>query len=78
MNEQKISEYEERSGKLERLREGGVEPYPANANRTHIVKDVLENFVQLESDATEVVLCGRLRSKRVHGNLSFADIEDES
>ena len=80
MSEEKttISEYEERKGKLSRLQERNIEPYPADSGRSHLVNDVLGEFEQLEAQETVVVLCGRLRSKRVHGNLSFADIEDES
>jgi len=80
MSEEKtiISEYEERKGKLSRLQEKGIEVYPSDSKRSHTVIDVLDNFEQLEVQETIVVLCGRLRSKRVHGNLSFADIEDES
>ncbi len=81
MNEQKstrISEYEERISKLERLRENKIEPYPADSVRTYLVGDVFDNFDKFEKDNTKVNVCGRLKSKRVHGNLSFADIEDKS
>lgn len=81
MSEQKVvkkSEYEERKAKLERLRERGIEAYPADSSRTHLVHDVIDDFDKLESDGDIVTVCGRLRSKRVHGNLSFADIEDKS
>ncbi|MEN8252116.1 MAG: lysine--tRNA ligase [Patescibacteria group bacterium] len=74
----KISEYEERKGKLERLKEREIEAYPAESSRTHKLHDVLGNFETLEKDEIVITVCGRLRSKRVHGNLSFADIEDES
>jgi lysyl-tRNA synthetase class 2 len=74
----KISEYEERKGKLDRLKEREINAYPSTANRTFLVGDILNDFDKLEKKQTEVVICGRLRSKRVHGNLSFADLEDES
>jgi len=74
----KISEYEERKAKLERLQEQNIEAYPADSKRTHLISDILTNFDKFESDGTVVTVCGRFRSKRVHGNLSFADIEDES
>jgi lysyl-tRNA synthetase class 2 len=71
-----LSEYEERLEKLERLKEHGIAPYPAKADRTHDIESVLRDFFTLEKDKTDVVICGRVRSKRTHGNLSFADIED--
>ncbi len=80
MSEEKaiISEYEERKEKLIRLQERNIESYPSSSERSHLVGDVLGEFDEMEAQETVVVLCGRLRSKRVHGNLSFADIEDES
>lgn len=72
------SEYEERVGKLGRLGQRGITPYPSNAHRTHMVGDVLDNFESFEKDKMSLTLAGRLRSKRTHGNLSFADLEDVS
>ena len=75
---QKIDEYAERIAKLDRLREKGIEPYPAQSERTHMIGEVSEDFADFEKSEKEVIIAGRLRSKRVHGNLSFADLEDES
>ncbi|MFA5986052.1 MAG: lysine--tRNA ligase [Parcubacteria group bacterium] len=73
-----LTEYEERIEKLQKLKEQDIEPYPAQAHRTHMVGAVLDDFSALEKGAQTVTVCGRLRSKRTHGNLSFADIEDMS
>jgi lysyl-tRNA synthetase class 2 len=73
-----LTEYEERIEKLQKLKEQSVEPYPVQAHRTHMVGVVLDDFSALEKSAQPVTVCGRLRSKRTHGNLSFADIEDMS
>ncbi len=81
MSEQKtevLTEYEERIEKLHKLKEQGVESYPSQAQRTYMIGAVLSDFDALEKDLREVTVCGRLRSKRTHGNLSFADIEDAS
>lgn len=81
MSEQKteiLTEYEERIEKLHKLKEQNVELYPSQAQRTYMIDAVLSNFGSLEKDQSEVIVCGRLRSKRTHGNLSFADIEDTS
>lgn len=75
---QKISERDERIKKLEELRKKGINPYPAKAQRTHIVNDVLEQFETLDASQAEITLAGRLRTIRAHGNLTFAHLEDSS
>lgn len=72
------NEFEDRKAKLEKLTEKGIEPYPAKSHRTHTVGDVVSTFATHEKEGTEITLAGRLRSKRAHGNLSFADLEDVS
>ena len=72
------SEYEERKDKIKRLLESGIEPYPSETNRTHQIKEVFEKFDVLNQKGTQVTIIGRIRSKRVHGNLSFVDLEDAS
>lgn len=81
MNESRsevLSEYQERIEKLHKLKEHGIDPYPSQAARTHRISVILNDFAAHESGAGVVTICGRLRSKRTHGNLSFADLEDES
>lgn len=81
MSEQKIevlTEYEERIEKLHKLKEQGIATYPSQTQRTHDVMSVLENFSVLEKEEKIITISGRLRSKRTHGNLTFADIEDAS
>ena len=71
--------------KLERLRQAGVEPYPARAERTHTSAQALAEFqarVQAEPQADphapygSFTVAGRLRSIRVMGKTAFAHIED--
>ncbi len=62
-----------RREKLTKLRELGIDPYPAEAFTTsHYAKDVAEKF---EENAT-VRLAGRLMSRRVQGKASFAELQD--
>ncbi len=77
-NPEKTSERAERLQKLHALRDNNINPYPAKTRRTHIVKDVLTDFKKLEKDKKTLTLAGRLRSKRSHGNLTFAHLEDHS
>jgi len=73
-----ISEVEERKNKINELKKIGLNPYPSKAKRTHEIFEVIKNFSVLEKSKKNVFLCGRLRSKRAHGNLSFANLEDAS
>lgn len=64
--------------KLEDLKKAGIDPYPVFSQRTHIVGDALKGFESLSTQATPLILAGRIRSIRTHGKLAFADLEDES
>lgn len=58
--------------KLEKLKDLGVNPYPATTKRTHAIKEALTK------QGEKVALVGRMVSYREHGNIAFADLEDES
>ena len=60
---------------LQKLRELGVEPYPAemfDVNTTS--KQILESYK--EGGELEVIIAGRLMSRRIMGKASFAEIQD--
>ncbi|PJB12347.1 MAG: lysine--tRNA ligase [Flavobacteriales bacterium CG_4_9_14_3_um_filter_40_17] len=60
---------------LEQLRSLGIEPYPAQQfKHTNYSTEILENFDTLEGK--EVVLAGRLMSRRIMGKASFAELKD--
>ena len=62
-----------RREKLERLRELGINPYPAAAYKT------THSSVTAKTDYKEgekVVLAGRLMSRRIQGKASFAELQD--
>jgi lysyl-tRNA synthetase, class II len=65
---------QERMNKLLKLREMGIDPFPAQSNRTHTNGDVVEGFDKFENK--EVTLTGRLMSLRDHGHLMFGDLVD--
>ncbi len=75
MNNEKVSEREDRIKKLEELRELGIDPYPAKTNKTHDISEVISDFEKLMTNGEKLILVGRLKSKRSHGNLTFANIE---
>lgn len=73
-----ISERADRLKKLEAIIESGSNPYPAKVKRDREIKAVSDNFNELLEKQDTFHIAGRLRSKREHGNLSFADLEDAS
>jgi lysyl-tRNA synthetase, class II len=73
-----INERQDRIRKLENLKNLGINPYPAKSKRTHTIKEVFDNFKELEKKTKNIYITGRLRSMRGHGNLTFANLEDGS
>lgn len=62
---------------LQKLRDLGINPYPAaQFKTTSTVQEVLHNFESLEGK--EVVLAGRIMSRRIMGKASFAELKDGS
>ncbi len=80
MSEENLTDQEQqRHLKLERLREAGVDPYPARARRTHTTAQAVAAIEGTGDDApVEVAVVGRLVGIRVMGKSSFAHIEDGS
>lgn len=73
-----INEHQDRLKKLEELKQAGLNPYPAKVERDHEISAVLGDFEALSASGQAVTIVGRLRSKREHGNLAFANLEDAS
>ena len=62
-----------RREKLTKLRDMGINPYPADLYPVnHTSKDVIAKF----EDGKKVIIAGRLMSMRVQGKASFAQIQD--
>ncbi|MBT9164825.1 MAG: Lysine--tRNA ligase [candidate division WS2 bacterium] len=66
----------ERIAKIARLKEAGMDAYPARTSRTHAVDLFLENHETLEKNSEQVMLAGRVMSIREHGGSLFVDIFD--
>lgn len=67
---------DERLRKLGELKALGVNPYPAESQRTHHVHDVLDGFVELEGQ--DVTVVGRVVGTRKFGKLAFVVLRDMS
>lgn len=76
MNVLELSEQEiVRRQCLEELRQMGINPYPAAEFPTNaFTTDIREQFQ--EGEQREVVIAGRLMSRRVMGKASFAELQD--
>ncbi len=62
-----------RREKLSKLREMGIDPYPAAEYPvSHTSKQIKNDF----SEGKEVVIAGRLMSRRIQGKASFAELQD--
>src|SRR5690606_41630893 len=69
-----LSEHElVRREKLAKLRELGINPYTANLFPvSHNSKQIKDNF----KEDDKVIIAGRLMSRRIQGNASFAELQD--
>lgn len=67
---------DERLRKLAKLRELGINPYPARAERTHRAADIVERFDELQGQT--VTITGRIMSLRKFGKLAFIVLRDQS
>jgi len=62
---------------LQKLRDLGINPYPAEEFKTTAsIKDIISNFEAYEGK--EVILAGRMMSRRIMGKASFAELKDAS
>lgn len=75
-----LSEQEQvRRQSLEDIRKLGIDPYPAAmfpVNKT--ASEILAGFKDEENSYPDVCLAGRLMSRRIMGNASFAELMDSS
>jgi lysyl-tRNA synthetase, class II len=75
-----ISEQEQiRRDALTELRKLGINPYPAAEYKTNVfASEILENFDETKNNYQDVCLAGRIMSRRIMGNASFAELMDSS
>ncbi|MDD4235510.1 MAG: lysine--tRNA ligase [Bacteroidales bacterium] len=81
MNENNLNEQEiVRRETLSKLYELGINPYPAEEFKfSHYSFDILNNFIDENPEKfNNVSLAGRIMSRRIMGNASFAELQDSS
>ena len=80
MSINELSEQEQiRRNSLLELRKLGIDPYPAamyDVNTT--AKEVKEGYAAEQNNFQEVVLAGRIMTRRIMGNASFFEIQDHT
>jgi lysyl-tRNA synthetase class 2 len=63
---------------LEEMRKLGVEPYPAAMYPvSHSTADILGDFENMCEKQADVCVAGRIMSRRIMGNASFFELQDE-
>ncbi len=62
--------------KIKKIRELGINPYPASSNKEFLNKEILENYEKYEGK--NVTLTGRLMTWREHGHIIFGNLQDDS
>ena len=80
MSNLNLSEQEQiRRESLDELRKLGIDPYPAAEYKTNVfAQDILDNYSPEKNNFQDVCLAGRIMSRRIMGNASFAELMDSS
>ena len=74
LNEQEIF----RRNALAELRQIGLNPYPAEGFPINVnSKEILEQYSVEKNNYQDVIIAGRLMSRRIMGSASFAELQDE-
>ena len=77
MNVLELSEQEiVRRQSLQELRNMGIDPYPAAEFPTNAFSEDIKNNFKDEDERQEVVIAGRMMSRRVMGKASFVELQD--
>jgi lysyl-tRNA synthetase, class II len=68
-----------RRGSLQKLRDLGINPYPANEFKINVTANqIITSFNPEIPNFQEVVFAGRLMSQRIMGKASFGELQDET
>ncbi len=77
MNPLELSEQEiVRRGSLEQMRAMGINPYPASEYKVNAYTDEIKDTFSDDDSRREVVIAGRIMSRRIMGKASFMELQD--
>jgi lysyl-tRNA synthetase class 2 len=65
---------EQRKAKLKLFKDKGIELYPPKFERSHSLKELVDNF----KEELSVSIAGRIVAMRTHGKACFCDLKDQS
>ena len=73
-----LSEQEQiRRKSLEEIKNLGINPFPAEEFEVNVTtKEIHENYDQAKNNLQDVSFAGRIMSRRIMGNASFAELQD--
>ena len=75
LSEQEIN----RRKSKEELEKLGINPYPAELFEVNAsAKDILDNYQRTKIDYKNISIAGRIMTRRIMGNASFAELQDET
>jgi len=75
LSEQEIN----RRKSKEELEKLGINPYPAELFDVNAsAQEILENYERQKSDYRQISIAGRIMSRRIMGNASFVELQDET
>jgi lysyl-tRNA synthetase class 2 len=63
---------------LEELNKLGIEPYPAESFETNVLARDIHALFPHQNEFKNIALAGRIMTRRIMGNASFAEVQDES
>ena len=64
---------------LNELLQMGIDPYPAEGFEVNVTAtDIVENFTKDNSLFQDISIAGRIMSRRIMGNASFVELQDDS
>ncbi|MDE6086209.1 MAG: lysine--tRNA ligase, partial [Muribaculaceae bacterium] len=80
MNILELSEQEiVRRGSLDELRSRGIDPYPAAEWPVNgHAQEIKDNFNDEDEEKREVVVAGRIMSRRIMGKAAFMELQDST
>ncbi len=78
MSERKEEQTQSRLEKLQRIKNLGINPYPAQYNRTHSAQQAVTIFDDDGDNSLPVKIAGRITAMRIMGKASFLDVRDGS
>ncbi len=63
---------------LEELQKLGIDPYPAELFETNVTASEIHAQFPAQQEFKNIALAGRIMSRRIMGNASFAEVQDET